>query len=230
MKEAKISEIFLSYQGEGPFAGSRELFVRFYGCNLNCRYCDTRLESYKSFTKEALLGKILDFEDDYNEFTVTGGEPLLYADFLKEFLPLFRKHRDHRIYLETNGVLFDGLKKVLPHVDIIAMDFKLPSSSGMTTSLWAQHKKFFKLAVSKELIVKIIVTDNCTIDDVKEASCILSSTDKDFTVILQPVTPVGDDFTEPDGEMLSYFKGFLNKETGKKVSILGQMHKHIGVK
>ena len=97
MEEAKVSEIFLSYQGEGPFAGSRQLFLRFYGCNLECEYCDTTLESYKSFTKDSLLGKVMDFEDDYNELAVTGGEPLLYADFLSGFLPLYRAHRKHPV-------------------------------------------------------------------------------------------------------------------------------------
>ena len=71
--QARISEIFLSYQGEGPFTGSKQLFVRFYGCNMECSYCDTPLESYKSFSKESLLGKILDFGDNYNELVLTGG-------------------------------------------------------------------------------------------------------------------------------------------------------------
>ena len=38
---AKIREIFTSIQGEGPFVGYKQLFVRFSKCNLNCKYCDT---------------------------------------------------------------------------------------------------------------------------------------------------------------------------------------------
>ena len=37
----KIKEVFASIQGEGPFVGYKQLFVRFCGCNLSCNYCDT---------------------------------------------------------------------------------------------------------------------------------------------------------------------------------------------
>ena len=39
--KAKIKEIFASIQGEGPYVGVKQLFIRFCACNLNCDYCDT---------------------------------------------------------------------------------------------------------------------------------------------------------------------------------------------
>jgi len=228
--QAKISEIFLSYQGEGPFLGSRQLFVRFYGCNLECVYCDTPLESYKSFSKEALLGKMLDFGDDYNELSLTGGEPLLFADFLSEFLPLYRKHQKHRIYLETNGVLAEEFGKIIDHVDIVCMDFKLPSSTGIKRDLWKAHEKFVMAAGNKELVVKTVVTDTTTMDDIKRMSSILAALDEKFVVVLQPVTACRDDVKSPDEEMLSFFKEYVLKETGKETLILGQSHKYLGIR
>lgn len=230
MEQAKISEIFISYQGEGPLAGSRQLFVRFYGCNLGCVFCDTKLESYKSFTKEGLLGKILDFEDDYNELVLTGGEPLLHADFLKKFLPVFKKHRSHDIYLETNGTLSKELSKILDHVEVIAMDFKLPSSAHCGAHTMKLHERFVKAAATKRLIIKAVITDSTTMDDVKEMARIIRGISEDLTVVLQPVTPVDEAVKEPDREMLSYFKGYMGKETGKNVMILGQMHQKLGIK
>ncbi|MEA3489732.1 MAG: 7-carboxy-7-deazaguanine synthase QueE [Candidatus Omnitrophota bacterium] len=230
IEQAKISEIFLSYQGEGPFAGSRQLFIRFYGCNLSCLYCDTFLESYKSFSRDTLLGKVLDFEDDYNEVSLTGGEPLLYAGFLEEFLPLFRRHRASRIYLETNGTLPDELDTVIEYIDIIAMDFKLPSSAGNPGDLWQAHERCAAIGSRKELIVKTVITDSTTIDDVKRMSGILSGIKGGVLVVLQPVTPVNERVKAPDEEMISYFRGYVRKETGKEVMIMGQMHKCLGIK
>ncbi len=230
MEQAKISEIFLSYQGEGPYIGSRQLFVRFCSCNLDCVYCDTVMESYKSFTKESLLGKILDFEDDYNELAITGGEPLLYAGFLKEFFPLFKKHRDHKIYIETNGTLPDPLMKIIDDVDIIAMDIKLPTATKITDDLWGVHRECLNIAKDKELIVKAVITDSTTMDDIKKMAETVNSASGDFAVILQPVTPTGAGVELPDEEMLAYFKGYMTKNTDKEVRVLGQVHKYIGIR
>lgn len=228
--KSKISEIFLSYQGEGPFVGSRQLFVRFYGCNMECKYCDTFLESYKTFTEKSLLSKILDFEDDYNELVLTGGEPLLFADFLKGFLPLFGKHREHRVYLETNGTLPCEFEKIQDFVDIVAMDVKLPSSTGSEEPLWDRHERFISSVGGKELIIKSVVSDASDIEDIKQLASLIKKIDGDFSVVLQPVTPVNEDIKEADEEMLSFFKGYIKSETGKEAMVMGQMHKCLGIK
>ena len=230
--EAKISEIFVSYQGEGPFAGSRQLFVRFYGCNLDCGYCDTVLESYRSFSKETLLHRIMDFQEEYNELAITGGEPLLSADFLKEFLPLFLRHHSRNIFLETNGTLPDELEKVVDYIDYVSMDFKLPSSSGSVLGHWNEHKAFIEILESKDkdLSVKAVVSNSTTMDDIKKMKDLLNKVDKEFMVVLQPVTPVGESVKVPDEEMLFYFKEFLKKGTDKEVMIFGQIHKCLGIK
>lgn len=230
MQEAKVSEIFLSYQGEGPFAGSRQLFVRFYGCNLECKYCDTVLESYKTFTKDSLLGKILDFDDEYNELALTGGEPLLYADFLSEFLELYTAHRRHPVYLETNGTMPEDLKRVIGKVDIVSMDFKLPSSCGTETGYWVEHRRFAEIAGAKELVIKAVVTDRTTMDDIKIMGEVIAGLETFPAVVLQPVTPVDSEMSPPDEEMMTYFTKFLEKKIGRDVLVLGQIHKFMGIK
>jgi len=80
---AKIAEIFKSIQGEGIYQGESQVFVRFFGCNLNCQFCDTKLTSYRELTLDELLGQINSFSD-YHSISLTGGEPLLQAYFLEK--------------------------------------------------------------------------------------------------------------------------------------------------
>lgn len=229
MKEAKVSEIFVSQQGEGPYVGSKQLFVRFYGCNLKCVFCDTDLKSYKSLTKESLFSRILDFGNDYNEITLTGGEPLLFADFLKGFLPFFRAHRENAIYLETNGTLADELEKVIDDVDVIAMDFKLPSSTGEDEQ-WEAHEKFARISAGKGLVIKAVITDGTSMDDIKKMSSIVKDLRGQTNIVLQPVTPVDITVKRPDEEMMWLFKKYMEKEAGKDVMVLGQVHKQLGIR
>ena len=103
-----IKEIFQSIQGEGIYIGTNQLFIRFSRCNLNCGYCDTDFKSdLKEYTKDELV-KIVNAYKNIHSISLTGGEPLIETDFLVEFLPLIK----HKIYLETNGVLFEQLKKL----------------------------------------------------------------------------------------------------------------------
>lgn len=229
MERARVSEIFLSYQGEGPYAGSLQLFIRFYGCNLDCVYCDTHPDGYKTFTAGELISKVMDF-DDYNELVITGGEPLVYADFLAEFLPLYRKHREQKIYLETNGTSSSKMDIVSNLVDIVAMDLKLPSSTGSNKEYWLEHEKFMAACSEKELIVKLVITGTTTVDDVKEATELLKYAQDDAVVILQPVTAEKDAVKPADLEMLHLFGKLIEKETRKRVAIIGQIHKVLGLR
>lgn len=133
--KARISEIFHSLQGEGKYTGVPQVFVRFFGCNLRCRWCDTpqALDGPLARFQESSVGEVLNeiqglWKEDCHSVSVTGGEPLVQADFLKELLPQF-KARGQRVYLETNGVLVEELAGVIDHVDIVSMDFKLPNSA-----------------------------------------------------------------------------------------------------
>ena len=231
MEIAKVSEIFLSYQGEGTYAGSKQLFVRFFGCNMKCSFCDTKLEDYKSFTKESLLSRVLDFGEEYNEIVLTGGEPLLFSDFLVSFISMYKKHFNHKIYLETNGTLPEELKKVIKYVDIISMDIKLPSSTNDSMEVWNKHTEFIGIVGEKELIVKAVVTGCTTIDDIKKMGELIKSTSNNTTIVLQSVYVSEEDkFTEADEEMLMFFREYLKKETGKNILLLGQIHKYLSLK
>lgn len=137
---AKIREIFESIQGEGPYVGEKQLFIRFCGCNLNCNYCDTDFDVEKSqdYTPTELFEEITKLDDVFT-VSLTGGEPLVSVAFLTEFLPLL-KGAGHFVYLETNGTLPDKLEQVIDYVDVIAADIKLESSTGIKANV-AEYKK-----------------------------------------------------------------------------------------
>ncbi len=69
MNEGKISEIFLSLQGEGLYMGVPQFFVRFHGCNMKCNFCDTKLDSYENYTYRALVEKIEEYEEPFHSIS-----------------------------------------------------------------------------------------------------------------------------------------------------------------
>ena len=226
MKEAKISNIFLSVQGEGIYMGIPQLFVRFYGCNLSCSFCDTKDDSYRTFTKDSLMSKILDVKDVYHSISLTGGEPLLQADFIREFLSEYKKFYNKKIYLETNGTLYRELAKVIEYIDFIAMDFKL-SSSTKSANFWKEHKIFLKLAKEKETFVKMVVTPNTSSEDITRAVDIIKECGEDIPVVLQPSTGDSDEHV-PKKEITENFR-IKMKESLNRVEIIPQIHKIMGV-
>ena len=82
---AQIAEIFKSIQGEGIYAGRKQVFIRFYGCNLGCRYCDTQPLTFTEMDLEEVLSTISVFKN-YHSISLTGGEPLQQIDFLQVLL------------------------------------------------------------------------------------------------------------------------------------------------
>src|SRR4051812_42305487 len=112
-----ISEIFSSIQGEGPFTGEPQIFVRLAGCPLRCDYCDTpeslTAKGHPKKSVEAAVNETLRMakKDKVGTVSVTGGEPLAHLSFLKEFLPKLKK-AGLKVYLETAGVHPQALKAV----------------------------------------------------------------------------------------------------------------------
>lgn len=226
MKEqirGQISEIFRSLQGEGPYLGLEQIFVRFSGCNLDCKFCDTKNLSSCDYTLEAII-KEIEGLPGANSVSITGGEPLLQADFLGLLLKEL-KARKFKTYLETNGTLVDGLSRVIDFVDIISMDFKLPSSTGLK-SYSGEHSEFLKLARIKEVFIKAVVTETTCFDDVLSAVRIISRQDKDIPLILQP------DTNQLSQELFKkmYDLRSLALEHLSSVRIIPQMHKILGVR
>ena len=103
MHSYRVNEIFYSIQGEGFFAGTPAVFVRFSGCNLACPWCDTDHSRAEEMTHDELEAAVLELLAGHKGaiIVLTGGEPALQ---LRDDDPLFRGF-GCRVCIETNGTL-----------------------------------------------------------------------------------------------------------------------------
>lgn len=121
-----------SIQSLGTLDGPGLRFVVFLqGCNLRCKCChnpDTwEMHSDKQFTPEEIVGKALHYREYFGEkggITISGGEPILQADFVYEVFELC--HQDGiNTCLDTSGsILNDSVKRMLTQTDRVLLDIK----------------------------------------------------------------------------------------------------------
>jgi organic radical activating enzyme len=247
---AQLSEIFSSFQGEGLYVGERQIFIRFAGCNLSCQYCDTpqalvipktykvekipgsrRFESFPNpIELQELINLILALnkpEGINQAISLTGGEPLLQVDFIKNFISELKKKIKILIYLETNGVLPKHLSEIIELIDITAFDFKLQSATGLSSYL-KEHREALEIAYLKEVFVKVVFTRESTVKEIDEVASMVASVDEKIPLVLQPVTPFGPIKHRPTLEQMVAFYNVAKKKL-KTVRVIPQMHKLFGI-
>ncbi|MFH1360905.1 MAG: 7-carboxy-7-deazaguanine synthase QueE [Candidatus Omnitrophota bacterium] len=228
--KAKITEVFESIQGEGKYTGQRQIFVRFFGCNMDCVWCDTPLSGnhadahYQEFDLQELFNYVCSFTRDIHSISLTGGEPLLQKNFLKEFLRSL-KANNFTTYLETNGVLHEELKDLLDDVDIIAMDLKMPTSTRRR-AWWAEHEEFLKIACAKEVFVKAVISLKTTEEDFMRSVRLVAKIDPKILYIIQP------NYLDLEKNILDKCLQFQEEGLSllANIKVMPQMHKLIGVR
>lgn len=119
----KITEVFLSIQGEANTVGKPTVFVRLTGCPLRCGYCDSEYAFYggERVSVEALLQQVADYQVEH--VCVTGGEPLAQPNVHHLLKALC--DQGGQVSLETSGAM--PIAGVDPRVSIV-MDLKTPAS------------------------------------------------------------------------------------------------------
>lgn len=127
MRTLRITEIFLSLQGEGLTAGVPTVFVRLTGCPLRCRYCDT-VYAFHGGARMRMPG-ILEAVASHGvrHVCVTGGEPLAQRGCTE----LLRALCDagYSVSLETSGAIDVG---DIDHRVVKVLDLKTPGSGEVT--------------------------------------------------------------------------------------------------
>lgn len=135
-----VVEIFLSIDGEGKRAGLPVTFIRLYGCNLRCTYCDTLYgiegNNYKKMSLQDIVEECKRNETHY--ITLTGGEPLIQPDVDKLVKAL--TELDFQVNIETNGSA-----DITPYLSnekvLITIDYKCPSSGVEDKMLMSNFKE-----------------------------------------------------------------------------------------
>lgn len=207
-----VHEIFSGIQGEGVLVGVRQVFVRFHGCLLRCRYCDTRASCGtppaacaaeqtaglrdmaplpNPLTVDDILDAVRRLQQGYPHHSVslTGGEPLLQRLLLDELLPALHA-AGLPTYLETNGQMPKELAALREMPRYLAMDFKLPSlvEGGVA---WEPQATFLDTALARmpleAIQVKIVFGAACR-EEVEHAARLIAARRRDIACVLQPLT------------------------------------------
>ena len=247
--QAIVQEVFSSIQGEGPWVGVRQLFIRLAHCHLACQYCDTPMTTPSGMAYiEVSPGR--DHWDTYDNpmdvqrllqacqgllstaahhsVSLTGGEPLLYPDFAAS---LFQQVQalGLKTYLETSGTQPLKLAPVLPYTDLIAMDIKLESATGYKTP-WLRHQRFYEVATSRsstKTVLKVIASDNTTPEELRQLAEYIP--DVSASIFIQPVTSLtGEQRPTVGAVQLLSLQASLS-EFYQDVRMIPQTHKWLSV-
>ncbi len=232
-----VDEIFTSIQGEGPLIGMPMVFVRLGGCTVGCKLCDTpraqqRLTSFiyhgntdKAFANPIsaadLASALQPLVDSYPYISITGGEPLEQVAFVDLLLDRIMD-QDIGILLESSGFYYGELKEIVPRVDIISTDIKLPSFTGKPF-LEDTHRKFLEAAQSKENYAKVVVTPDTPKAEIFLAAKIVAEVAPNIPFIMQPCFE-GKPITPANIKVLQDIAIQIQRSI-KDVRVLPQLHR-----
>lgn len=227
-----LGEMFRSWQGEGPYAGVRQIFVRLAGCHLRCHYCDTP-ESWERAASWSLEGETRpnpvepdevaaivrewSSRERFHSVSFTGGEPLLQPEFLRAMA----ERIELPAYLDTSGTLADRLEKVADVIDLFALDYKLPSTPGVKFDA-ADTRRCLEIAKGRGF-VKIVTTADAKPGEIEDAAAMIASVDRAMPVVIQLATPVNDSTRAPGGPLLAAAREAVER-AGLAVHVLPQLH------
>lgn len=247
---AYISEIFASFQGEGPRAGQRHMFVRFAGCNMRCVYCDTEYSltrvpvcqveypdgSSRTLpnpvdirTLSTIVAEFCAADPAIAMISLTGGEPMVQREFIARWLEEFSPAVP--CLLETNAVIPEGLDELLEHIEVVSADIKLPSNSGESPQ-WESHEEFLRVCTSRpavETYVKVPVDAGTDADELARAVRLVRSHGPDIRIFLQPIDDRSGYISDGSD---AYLDAFLRELPGSAsdIGISPQLHKLAGVR
>lgn len=244
---APLVEVFASIQGEGAFAGDAQSFVRFAGCPLRCKYCDSEhtwfaadrwriagIHGSRECNNPAGIPEILsalrEVETDGipRAVSLTGGEPLVHADFIQKLAPVLRSE-GRRVHLETAAVHARELEKVILQLDHVSADLKLASTMESGEFL-DSHRRFLQICADAgvDTCVKCVITPAVTDREFEAALELVASLQRDWLFVVQPATPMRSERTAVAPARLDALFSAARRRL-PRARVLPQVHRALGI-
>lgn len=210
-----LDEVFTSIQGEGTDVGLPCVFVRLFGCNIGCTYCDQPQDKSKRtrISIANLVSKIQKYRIEY--VCITGGEPMLQWNALYPVI-LELVSLGYKVAIETSGCVpieADPYNRSFKYV----MDVKCPSSG-------VAHKNVYENLMNLQMKdeVKFVVSDRADYEFMKN---ILRTYPTPAKILVSPC------FTPDLKPMLgNELVEWLIRDGLYNVRVSVQVHKFLGVK
>ncbi|OPX58718.1 MAG: pyruvate formate lyase-activating enzyme 1 [Methanobacterium sp. PtaB.Bin024] len=207
------------------------MFIRFSGCNLNCNYCDTPLsrdpDHGAEFDIKTLQKKIDDLiTPDFHSISLTGGEPLMQADFIKSFLEEY----SFPALLETNGSLPGEIAKLVELIEYVSLDIKLPEHEAVSNwdDLFNREIESIKILIEEGIntYCKLVVQPSTQTDTVGAIAARIKDEipyASKLLLVVQPASPM-DFWAGKTHKLLE-----ISEKAGKHLDVLTipQVHKFL---
>lgn len=138
-----------SIQSLGTVDGPGLRFVVFLqGCNLRCKCChnpDTwEMLGEKQFTAEEIVEKAKKYKEYFGKkggITLSGGEPILQADFACEVFRLCHENSINTCLDTSGSILNDNVKKLLSETDRVLLDIKYTNDANYLQNVGCSLEK-----------------------------------------------------------------------------------------
>jgi organic radical activating enzyme len=260
---APVMEVFASIQGEGAFAGEPQVFLRLRGCPMRCRWCDTPASWKLGGSDRARIAATPERGGVRREIpwatpfqaacwiaevepgtprtvSVTGGEPLLWPEFLRGLRSMLSPRRLH---LETGGGHPRTLAQVIDEFDHVSLDLKpegdldppeeiatagTAEPAPRTPGEWrAARAACLALVAGRDACAKIVISGERSIDELGPLLDEVERGAPSIPVYLQPATPIGRS-TAPAARTLELLAE-MARDRDLTVRVVPQMHRALGL-